>query len=216
MGVRQLCCRFAAEARATAACNLPGGRERSRQAMIIETIFSTINEDGTPNFAPMGITWGEESLTVRPFRQTDTCRNLLTTGYGVANLTDDVLAYVRCALYDDILPHFPARAVPGVVFEGACSWRELRVVSQAGTNGRAELVCRVLYDGRQRDFLGFCRACNAVIEAAILATRVEICDRKMLDESLLRYAGIVEKTGGDSEKQAFQLVRDYVRQRGDQ
>ncbi len=40
--------------------------------MIIETIFSTVNEIGQPNFAPMGIVWGEEELTVRPFRQTRT------------------------------------------------------------------------------------------------------------------------------------------------
>ena len=62
--------------------------------MIIETIFSTVDERGQPNFAPMGVVWGEEELAVRPFRQTQTCRNLLATGYGVVNLTDDVLAFV--------------------------------------------------------------------------------------------------------------------------
>src|SRR5512139_1645660 len=100
--------------------------------MIIETIFSTVNESGQPNFAPMGVVWGEEELTVRPFRQSRTCHNLVTTGYGVASLTDDVLAFVQSGLYNAVLPHFPASSVPGVVFQEACSWRELAVIAVAG------------------------------------------------------------------------------------
>jgi uncharacterized protein len=183
--------------------------------MIIETIFSTLDNDGRPNFAPMGIEWGEEFVTVRPFRNTNTCRNLLSTGYGVANLSDDALAYVRCALYDAVLPYFPAKVLPGVVFEGACSWREMKLISQTGAGDRAELCCRVLYEGRQRDFLGFCRAGSAVIEAAILATRLNLHDPHLAAERLIHYGEIIEKTGSDSDKQAFRLVHEYVQQRGE-
>jgi len=182
--------------------------------MIIETIVSTIDDAGTPNFAPMGIVWGEEFLTIRPFRTSQTCRNLLSRGYGVASLTDDVLAYVQCGLYSAVLPSFLAKAVPGVVFQGACSWRELAVISHGGTAERAEVRCRVAHEGRLKDFLGFCRAGNAVIEAAILATRVAMSDPKSLDEKLIQYKEIVGKTGGSREKKAFQLVLDYFRKRG--
>lgn len=178
--------------------------------MIVETIFSTMDEAGKPNFAPMGLVWGEEFITVLPFRNTRTFRNLATSGYGVANLSDDVLAYVRCALYKEVLPNFPARAVRGAVFSGTCSWRELEVVSKDGSGNRAELRCRVLYKGRQKDFLGFCRAANAVIEAAILATRPQLYERRILNEKLKYYMKIVEKTGSDSEKQAIQFVQEYV------
>lgn len=179
--------------------------------MIIETIFSTQDESGNPNFAPMGVVWEEAFITVRPFRNSHTCRNLLANGYGVANLADDVLAYVQCGLYDAVLPHFPAKAVPGSVFKGACSWRELAVVSHGGDGDRAEVRCRVLHAGRQRDFLGFCRASHAVLEAAILATRMGLLDPKAVEDALIRYEEIVQKTGDHTEKQAFQLVRDYVR-----
>jgi uncharacterized protein len=182
--------------------------------MIVETIFSTLDETGNPNFAPMGIVWGEEFITVLPFRNTHTCRNLLSTGYGVANVSDNVLAYVRCALYDAILPSFPAKVVPGAIFEETCSWREVALISQAGTSDRAELYCRVLFDGRQRDFLGFRRAAHAVIEATILATRLEFLEHAMVVERLKQYREIVEKTGDESDKQAYQLVHEYVQQRG--
>ena len=182
--------------------------------MIIETIFSTLDSAGRPNFAPMGLEWSDDMVTVRPYRNTDTCRNLLFTGYGVANVADDVLAYARCALYGDVLPHFPARKIPGVVFEGTCSWREMEVVSRDGSDNRAEVQCRILHSEKQKDFLGFCRASNAVIEAIILATRLAFYDRKIVDERIAGFAEIVDKTGGSTEIQALQLVLDFIRKAG--
>ena len=179
--------------------------------MIIETIFSTLDESGNANFAPMGVVWGEEFITVLPFRNSHTCRNLLASGYGVANLTDDVLAYVRCGLYDAVLQHFAAKAVPGIVLKGACSWKELAVVSHGGDPDRADVRCRVLHTGRQKDFLGFCRASHAVLEAAILATRIGLLDPKAVADRLTQFEEIVEKTGDETERQALQLVREYVR-----
>lgn len=182
--------------------------------MIIETIFSTLDGDGKPNFAPMGVEWGDEILTVRPYRDTHTCRNLLSSGCGVANLTDDVTAFVRCGLYDVTLPHFRAQAIPGVIYQETCSWLEMEVVSHGGTDQRAEFRCRILHRGRQRDFLGFCRAGCAVIEAAILATRLDFHNRGEVTEKLSNYGEIVEKTGGEKEKKAFRMVWDYVHERG--
>src|SRR5512137_2006080 len=80
------------------------------------------------------------------------CYNILATGYGVATLTDDVLAFVQSGLYDAALPHFPASTVPGVVFQEACSWRELAVITVSGTAERAEVRCRVVGKGWRRDF----------------------------------------------------------------
>lgn len=179
--------------------------------MIIETIFSTLDGAGRPNFAPMGVLWGEEEMTVRPFRHTDTYRNLLATGYGVANVSDDVLAFVQSALYDAALPHFPASHVPGVVFQGACYWRELAVVEADGEEERAEVRCRVVGRGWQRDFLGFNRARSAVIEAAILATRLHLRDPEAVLEALGRYEEVVRKTGDEVERVALQRVREFVR-----
>jgi len=178
--------------------------------VIIETIFSTLDEFGQPNFAPMGILWGEEEVTVRPFRDTRTYGNLIATGYGVANVTDDILAFVRTALDNAVLPCFPAQHVPGVVFQGTCYWRELEVVAVAGNRDRAEIRCRVVGKGWQRDFLGFSRARGAVIEVAILATRLRLRDRETVLEELRRYEEIVRKTGDEAERAALQYVREFV------
>ena len=171
--------------------------------MIIEALLSTLDEDGRPNFAPMGVVWGGDELLVRPFRSSHTCRNLLATGCAVANITDDVLAFVESALGDVALPHFPAKVVPGAVFSDACYWRELRVVSAAGSPQHAELRCQVVHCGWQRDFLGFNRASAAVIEAAILATRLKLLDAVEVWASLDQYETIVMKTGDRRERDAL-------------
>lgn len=178
--------------------------------MIIETIFSTQDECGQPNFAPMGICLGENEIIVRPFRNTQTCHNLLTTGYGVVNFTDDVLAYVQSALFNVVLPYFTAHAVPGIVFQGACSWREIEIISQSGTLDRSEVHCREIFRGWQKDFLGFCRASNAVVEATILATRLHLYSPADVTKDLDSYEQIVNKTGDEKEQAAFQKIREYV------
>jgi hypothetical protein len=187
--------------------------------MIIEVIFSTLDENGRPNFAPMGVTWGKEDLIVRPFRNTDTCRNLTTTGCGVANVTDNVLLFAQSALSDPIFPHFDACHVRSIVLEDVCYWREA-IVSEVGGGDmracpepgrRAQIRCRVVGQGWRRDFLGFNRAKNAVIEAAIVATRLHLHDPAEVQAAFHRYQEIVDKTGGDQEREAMQYLCDYVR-----
>jgi uncharacterized protein len=153
---------------------------------------------------------------VRPFRTSRTFRNLQSSGCGVANVSDNVLAYVRCTLYNEVLPSFPAFSIKGAVFRDACSWLELAADSGSGSEERAEFHCRILYRGRQKDFLGFCRAGNAVIESTIQATRPAVHSRGEMLDSLNRYMKVVEKTGSEAEKQAFNLVREYVEKMGEQ
>jgi hypothetical protein len=180
--------------------------------VIIETIFSTLDIAGQPNFAPMGILWGDDEITVRPFRNTRTYANLIATRFGVANIIDDVLAFVRSALDNAVLPHFPAARVPGVVLQEACYWRELQVVAVAGGEERAEVRCQVVNTGWLRDFLGFNRAKSAVLEATILATRLHLHDHATVLEELERYEEVIRKTGDDAERLAFARVYEFVKE----
>jgi len=71
--------------------------------------------------------------------------------------------------------------------------------------------CRVVGRGWRRDFLGFNRARGAIIEAAILATRLHLHDPATVAEALDRYETIVEKTGDGIEMTAFEMIREFVR-----
>ena len=174
--------------------------------MILETIVSTIDARGVPNFAPMGIRLEGDAIVLRPFRTAVTWRNLQEVGEGVVNFTDDVLLFSRCALLSEVPAHRPAERVRGVMLRHACSWKEFTVISADLAGERGLFRARVLHEGRWRDFLGFNRAQHAVVEATILATRLHIMERDAVREAMARLAPLVEKTGGPREKEAFAFV----------
>jgi len=176
-------------------------------APIIETVVTTINPDGSVNCGAMGVEWGEQRIVVKPYRGTRTLRNLRATGAAVVNLTDDILLFCQAALGDPHPPTRPAARVAGAVLEDACSWREVRV--DAVVEGeRARVETLVVGRGSGREFIGFNRACHAVLEASILASRVRMVGD--IREELGRLQVLVDKTGGPREHEAMEYVRSVV------
>src|SRR5207248_1026245 len=123
----------------------------------------------------------------------------------------DVMLFARGAISNVEFPARPAAVVPGIVLEAACSWREVRVHALDATPPRARIVTRVVHHGVQREFLGFNRARHAVLEAAILATRIHLLPPEQIRDEFARLQVIVDKTAGPRERDAMALLSDYVR-----
>ena len=181
--------------------------------MILETIVTTVDAGGSINFAPMGVEWGEETIVLKPFLETTTFRNVSATGAAVVNLTDDAMLFAQGAISSPQFPSFPASVVRGVVLDAVCSWRELEVVEIDATPPRSRIDTRVVYRGVRREFIGFNRARHAVLEAAILATRTHLLPAEQIQEEYARLQIIVDKTAGPREREAMELLTDYVRSR---
>jgi hypothetical protein len=178
--------------------------------MILETVTTTLNPDGSVNCAAMGVEWGEETIVIKPYRSTRTLRNLHATGAAVVNLTDDILLFTQAALGDPHPPVRSAEAVDGAVLAEACSWREVRVEEIDDSGQRARVLARVVARGMGREFLGLNRACGAVLEASILASRVRRLGAQFVTAELDRLQVAVEKTAGPREREAMELVRRHV------
>jgi uncharacterized protein len=182
--------------------------------VILEGIITTLNADRSPNISPMGPVVDPEMqrLELRPFQTSTTYANLKRSGEGVFHVTDDVLLLAQAAVGE---PNprpalIPARAVDGLILVNACRWYEFRVCSIDDSQPRTQIVAEVVDRGRSREFFGFNRAKHAVVEAAILATRVGLLPREEIVAEFVRLAVLVGKTGGEEEKQAFQYLREYV------
>jgi hypothetical protein len=87
----------------------------------------------------------------------------------------------------------------------------VEVTSLDATPPRARVVARVVHRGVRREFLGFNRARHAVLEAAILATRVHLLPPEQIREEFARLQVIVDKTAGPREREAMALLTEYVR-----
>lgn len=188
--------------------------------MIIEVIVTTRASSGSINVAPMGVEWPDDGgtqppthLTLKPFLDTTTFRNLQATGVAVVNLTDDVRVFARAAIGNPAEPTLPAMVVAGDVLASTCSWHELEVVSVDDTPPRARIETRVVYHGARREFLGFNRARHAVLEAAILSTRLHLIPHDEVRAELARLQVLVDKTAGAREREAWTLLTAFIASR---
>ena len=179
--------------------------------MILETVTTTLNPDGSVNCAAMGVEWGEETIVIKPYRSTRTLRNLQATGAAVVNLTDDILLFSQAALGDPQPPTRPAASVEGAVLDDACSWREVRVEAIDDSAERAAVVTVVVGGGTGREFLGLNRARHAVLEASILASRARLLPADDIRFELNRLQPLVDKTAGPREREAMAYVTDRLR-----
>ncbi|HEX5269317.1 MAG TPA: DUF447 domain-containing protein [Gemmataceae bacterium] len=182
--------------------------------MILEGIVTTVAPSGEVNVAPMGprVDADMARLLLRPFPTSQTYRNLKAHGEGVLHVTDDVLLLARAALGPvEPAPAFlPATAVRGRVLAGACRYYEFRVRSVDDSEPRVRIEAEVVHAGRLRDFFGFNRAKHAVVEAAILATRTDFLPLDTIEAEYRRLAVLVDKTGGEQEREAFDFLRRHV------
>jgi hypothetical protein len=185
--------------------------------MIVEGIVTTRNADGSVNIAPMGpsvsLEW--QRLALRPFPTATTCANLLRERVGVFHVTDDCELLARAAIdqLDDQPELAEIEPFPVPRLADTCRWYAFHVETIDATGPRVCLECSIHSSGRVRDFLGFNRAKHAVLEAAILATRVHLLSAESLRGEFDRLRVIVEKTAGDQERRGFAVLEEFVRTR---
>lgn len=182
--------------------------------MILEGIVTTLNEDGLPNISPMGpeVDTPLTRFVLKPYQTSRTYQNLKRTGEGVLHVTDDVELIARAAInqFNEPPATIPAQAVKGVVLADACRWYAFRVTDLNDREERTWIECEIVDQGRIRDFFGFNRAKHAVLEAAIIATRTRFLPQATVEEELARLQIAVQKTAGDQERTAFEILTLHI------
>ena len=191
--------------------------------MIVETVLSSISQDGKVNFAPIGVHIPDttshlseiKEIEIRLYSGSVTFSNLKTMAEGVINFTDDISIFVDTALFSKALPTAPSYMVrPPRMAEAKTVW-EFSVTSFNDSTEPARVVGKVLYfEDLTAGFTGFCRARGAILEATIVATRIQWTPVNKIEESWHLWQEVVVKTGGVREQQAFQKVSDYFVQQG--
>ena len=184
--------------------------------MILEGIVTTSNPKGQPHAAPMGPDVDETMHTfrLRPFQTSHTFAHLMARPQGVLHVVDDVelLAQAAIGRFDPQRWRIVrATGFDGWLLTDACRWYAFEVVSVDLHGPRAEMQCRVVDRGTFREFFGLNRAMHAVVEAAILATRLHCMVHSDVVDQLERLRPLVEKTGGAREHRAFALIEQFVR-----
>lgn len=190
--------------------------------MILEGLVTTTDPAGAIHVAAMGpeIDDGSreadpraiERMLLKPFPSSQTAGNLLRVPEGVFHVIDDCLflARVVTGTMHAAPASRPATAVRGWVLDDACRAYEFKVATTDNSQQRMRMEARVVAVHEGRPFLGFNRARHAVLEGAILVTRLHLLVATEIDRQFRDLALIVEKTGGAREREAFALLEARV------
>ena len=170
---------------------------------IREVIVTTQSPEGLPHIAPMGV-WEEDGLvTLAPFRPSRTLDNVLARGVAVVNACDDVRVFAGCLTGRHDWP-VVAGALPGTLrLADAVSHQELERVRIDEDELRPKLRCRVLLEQSHRAFIGFNRARAAVLECAILVSRLHRLPASKIRNELAYLSIAIDKTAGPAEREAW-------------
>ncbi|HEY6256162.1 MAG TPA: DUF447 domain-containing protein [Xanthobacteraceae bacterium] len=179
--------------------------------MIRETILTTINGDGRVHIAPIGIIADGEGWIIAPFRPSTTLDNLRTVPFAVANYSDDVRIFAGCLTGRLDWPTTIADEVPVPRLAHALAHAELAVTRVTEDEQRPRFHCRVVRLLSHAPFEGFNRAKAAVVEAAILVSRLNLLPREKIEKEIAYLEIAVHKTAGVAEGQAWNWLIEKVR-----
>ena len=183
--------------------------------MILEGLVTTVTLEGRPHVSAMGPSVREDevasgdlqSLVLRPFATSQTAAHLVRTRCGVFHVSDDVLLMARVVVGEGGEPEVrPAVNVNGFVLAAACRAFEFEVTTVDDSGERLRLDAKVVATHDFRPFTGFNRAAHAVVEAAILVTRLHLLDPEDVRRRFTDLSVLVDKTGGQREREAFALL----------
>ncbi len=178
--------------------------------MIRESIVITQGRAGLVHIAPIGLIEEGEHLVIAPFRPSLTLDNLRENPFAVANYTDDVLVFAGCLTGRRQWPTKPATKVPGAVLEQALAHAELQVVAVAEDEQRPRFRCAVIHEENHRPFHGFNRAKAAVVEAAILVSRLHMLPPEKIEREIGYLQIAIDKTAGPRERQAWDWLMERI------
>lgn len=180
--------------------------------MIHETIVTTLAKDGGVHIAPMGIREQEGFIVIAPFRPSATLDNLMRERQAVINLTDDVRVFAGCLTGRRDWPVRPARAVRGGVLGQALAHKEVEVVTVQDDAARPRFYCRMLHEENHAPFRGFNRAQAAVLEAAVLVSRLHLLPAEKIEREIEYLRSAVEKTASHQEREAWDWLMERIAQ----
>jgi uncharacterized protein len=178
--------------------------------LIHECVVTTLSPVGRPHIAPLGLIEEGAHWIVAPFRPSATLFNLEHSGKLTASFTDDARVFASLVVGRRAHPLTDIENWPAPRLSVALAHAELEVARIEDDETRPRFYCRVRHTECHRPFLGMNRARAAVLEAAILATRLDRLPREKLDAEIAYLRIAIDKTAGPAEREAWDMIMEKI------
>jgi hypothetical protein len=176
--------------------------------VIFETVVTTVSPQGRAHVAPMGVRYAGKQVVLMPFRPSTTLDNIVATRHAVLNIVVDTRVFAGCVTGRRSWPTLAAERVAGVRLACALRHLELELEADDGDPQRPVLRMRRVHEREHAPFVGLNRAQAAVIEAAVLVSRLHMLPPQKI-EAEMRYLQIaIDKTAGPAEREAWQWLSE--------
>lgn len=183
--------------------------------MIFETIITTVDLAGEPHITPFGVRYEGDLVVIAPYKPSTTLDNILATKCAVMNLADDVRVFAAALTYRKFANRkagelVPANKIKGFRLADCLAHVELELVELRDDAIRPQLFMKKVAEFNHKPFAGFNRAQAAVIELAVLVSRLHILPKNkiMLEIEYLKIA--MDKTAGEREMQAWVWLTEAI------
>jgi len=177
---------------------------------IRECIVTTVSGTGKVHIAPLGVIAEKDGWIVAPFRPSATLDNLGEVPVAIANYTDDARIFAGCLTGRKDWPTVAVEGCPVPRLETALAHSVLEVVSIDDDGVRPRHFCRVVSEETHAPFTGLNRAKAAVLELAILVSRLGMLRREKIEAELAYLTIAIDKTAGPEEKEAWDWLLERV------
>jgi len=178
--------------------------------VIYETVVTTVAADGRPRVAPMGVRYRDDQVVLMPFKPSTTHDNIDATGCAVLNIVTDTRVFAGCVTGRRDWPTLPAEKIAGVRLASALSHIELRLAERVDDAQRPVLRMARVHEAAHANFAGFNRAQAAVIEGAVLVSRLHMLPPHKVDSEMAYLRIAIDKTAGPAEHEAWGWLVDAV------
>ncbi|MCX7899535.1 MAG: DUF447 family protein [Methylocystis sp.] len=178
--------------------------------LIHECVVTTLSPNGRPHIAPLGLIEEESFWIAAPFRPSTTLFNLSKNPQFTASFTDDARVFAGLVTGRRTFPLTDNERWPAPRLSCALAHAELQVDHVEEDEKRPRFYCKVKRFANHRPFLGMNRARAAVLEACILATRLDILPREKIESEIAYLKIAIDKTAGAAEREAWKMVMEKI------
>lgn len=177
---------------------------------IFELIVVSEDAQGNPHIAPFGIRRRNHQVLIAPYRPSTSLDNLLQQGRATLNMTDDVRVFAGALTGHECWAI--KRDNQAWVLDSALSYQTLKLQQVEDNELRPTLYFDVLESKTLSAFAGYNRAQNAVIELAVLVSRLHLLPIAQIKQEMQYLHNAISKTAGEREWQAWQWLAEKIAQ----
>ena len=177
---------------------------------IVETIVTTSNAEGLVHIAPLGLIQEGEHWVIAPFKPSRTLDNLRANPNFAASHTDDVRVFAGCVTGRKVWPMVTTTKIAGGRLADCVSHWELKIDQIVEDEVRPRFLAKIVHIETHKPWQGYNRAEAAVLELAVLTTRLHMLPPDKIDNELKYLEIAISKTAGPREHEAWGWLMEKV------